>query len=257
MFTHIVARGECLASIAARYQMAWRTIYEAPENEAVRKKRPNPNVLYPGDQVAIPENRRDAARVETGHRHRFQIATQQWVLRLSIRDDQMSSLEGVPFRLTLPDGRALEGETSAGGIIEARVTAETRSAVLTIMGRDYRLAIGDLDPIERVTGIQQRLRRLGYDPGPVDGVVGRCTISAVRTFKARQGLDETGVIDDPTRARLLRLADDDTRMLDAEEDMSCVDPGQDGTSDSSEAADASGEELGGHESMEDDMESIR
>jgi len=45
-----------------------------------------------------------------------------------------------------------------------------------------------------VTLIQQRLKDLGYDPGPVDGIYGSKTASAVKLFQSRSGLTQDGVV---------------------------------------------------------------
>lgn len=52
---HTVKAGECLSSIAASYGFRdYRTICDHPSNAAFRAKRPNPNLIYPGDVVMIP-----------------------------------------------------------------------------------------------------------------------------------------------------------------------------------------------------------
>lgn len=55
--THIVRAGESLALIAERYGFGadWEAIYNAPDNAAFRRKRPNPMLIYAGDQVLIPD----------------------------------------------------------------------------------------------------------------------------------------------------------------------------------------------------------
>jgi peptidoglycan hydrolase-like protein with peptidoglycan-binding domain len=50
--------------------------------------------------------------------------------------------------------------------------------------------------------IQRRLRALGFDPGPLDGVRGRLTTAAVRGFQAAQGLAADGIAGPQTTARL-------------------------------------------------------
>jgi peptidoglycan hydrolase-like protein with peptidoglycan-binding domain len=40
--------------------------------------------------------------------------------------------------------------------------------------------------------IQDALRRLGYDPGPVDGVFGPLTRAAIRRFQQAIGADPSG-----------------------------------------------------------------
>ncbi len=60
---HVVQQGECLSSITKCYGFAdWRDIYNRPQNAPFRAKRPNPNIIYPKDEVFIPD-KRDAARV--------------------------------------------------------------------------------------------------------------------------------------------------------------------------------------------------
>ena len=45
-----------------------------------------------------------------------------------------------------------------------------------------------------VAQVQVALRRLGYNPGPADGVAGARTINAVRTYQRVNGLRATGRI---------------------------------------------------------------
>lgn len=58
MATHIVQRGENLTLIARKYGIPhWQTIYHHPNNLEFRRKRPNPNIILPGDQLFIPDQR--------------------------------------------------------------------------------------------------------------------------------------------------------------------------------------------------------
>ncbi len=43
--------------------------------------------------------------------------------------------------------------------------------------------------------LQARLRALGYNAGPADGVAGPRTVAAAREFQSAQGLPVTGTID--------------------------------------------------------------
>jgi len=45
-----------------------------------------------------------------------------------------------------------------------------------------------------VRRVQERLRELGYDPGPADGVYGWLTLGAVRDFQRAVGLEQDGVV---------------------------------------------------------------
>jgi hypothetical protein len=53
---YIVVSGDYLSKIAKRFGFDdWRTIYNHPDNAAFRAKRPNPNLIYPGDRLMIPD----------------------------------------------------------------------------------------------------------------------------------------------------------------------------------------------------------
>ena len=54
MKTHTVKQGECLSSIAHRYGFKNAgLLYDHPDNEAFRKRRPDPAVIFPGDEIKI------------------------------------------------------------------------------------------------------------------------------------------------------------------------------------------------------------
>jgi uncharacterized protein (TIGR02594 family) len=50
--------------------------------------------------------------------------------------------------------------------------------------------------------IQRRLKAVGLDPGPLDGVRGRLTIAAIRAFQAKHGLEVNGIAGPQTLVRL-------------------------------------------------------
>ena len=51
---------------------------------------------------------------------------------------------------------------------------------------------------DQVKRAQESLKAEGWDPGPVDGVVGPRTRQALRAYQARAGLPQTGVLDATT-----------------------------------------------------------
>ncbi|WP_274385061.1 TIGR02594 family protein [Oricola indica] len=50
--------------------------------------------------------------------------------------------------------------------------------------------------------VQRRLKQLGFDPGPIDGLRGRKTISAVKEFQLSRGLVVDGIVGPVTLAHL-------------------------------------------------------
>lgn len=56
--------------------------------------------------------------------------------------------------------------------------------------------------LDQVKQAQEALKMEGLHPGPVDGVVGSRTGRALRAYQAREGLPQTGVLDEATFHRL-------------------------------------------------------
>jgi len=55
----------------------------------------------------------------------------------------------------------------------------------------------------RIGQAQERLKDLGFPPGPIDGVLGPRTRAALRQYQAQHGLPGTAGLDDATRTSLL------------------------------------------------------
>ena len=69
MKSHTVAEGDCLSSIAFDSGFIWQTIWWHSSNEALRERRNDPNVLYPGDVVKIPDPQEKEEDVALDRRH--------------------------------------------------------------------------------------------------------------------------------------------------------------------------------------------
>lgn len=72
------------------------------------------------------------------------------------------------------------------------------SAGLLERGSGYQSAGGS----DAVRVVQRRLRRLGHEPGPVDGLYGPLTQGAVERFQQRHGLAVDGIVGRQTRRTL-------------------------------------------------------
>ncbi|KAB7647565.1 TIGR02594 family protein [Polymorphobacter fuscus] len=53
-----------------------------------------------------------------------------------------------------------------------------------------------------VTELQTALKSLGFDPGTIDGALGRNTVDAIKAFQTSRGIDPIGVVGPKTRAAL-------------------------------------------------------
>jgi hypothetical protein len=66
----VVRGGDTLTAIATRFGFtSWRDIYHHPDNAPFRKKRPNPDKIFPGDVLVIPGRPVDSSLLPAaGHR---------------------------------------------------------------------------------------------------------------------------------------------------------------------------------------------
>lgn len=206
---HVVKQGDCMASLGFEYGFHWKMIWDHPPNAQLKDKRQDPNVLFPGDIVTIPQKR---PRLETGateQRHRFQLKGVPATLRMKFLDQFGSPRADLDYELFLVDGKSRQGKTNAEGEMSLNIPPNLREARLFIGLGDERqevmLRTGDLDPPEEISGIQARLANLGYDPGPVDGRAGPRTQQALRDFQESRDLEVTGELDDPTLLKLKEI----------------------------------------------------
>ncbi|HUE46268.1 MAG TPA: peptidoglycan-binding domain-containing protein [Aestuariivirgaceae bacterium] len=65
----------------------------------------------------------------------------------------------------------------------------------SVTGQAESILVAQASPadIERTKEIQRGLQRRGYDPGPIDGFLGRRTAQAIRKFQADHGLAVNGM----------------------------------------------------------------
>lgn len=208
--THTVKQGECLSSIAKHYGFAnWRTIYDHPQNADFKEKRPNPNVICPGDRIVIPDKEEKRERAQTGKLHRYVAIVPQTRLRIVLQDEDGEPLAGKRYKLEVA-GTTYEGTTDADGLLDKAIPADAEGGELTSWlneqdpERQYTwlLRIGHLDPVEELSGVQARLNNLGFDCGPVDGINGPMTKAAVRAFQEQYGLKVDGIAGSRTQAKL-------------------------------------------------------
>lgn len=56
--------------------------------------------------------------------------------------------------------------------------------------------------MKTIRQVQQRLKDLGFNPGPIDGIRGRLTIAAVKAFQREKNLKADGLVGPDTRRKL-------------------------------------------------------
>ena len=201
-----VAQGESAESVAYRHGHVVATVWDDPENRALRETRGSPHTLHPGDRLFVPALRPGEAACATSRVHTFRRRGVPSGITLSL-GVAGRALADLPYELRV-DGATLAGRTGADGGVTVKVMPDAREAVLVVdpdgLALTFDLLPRHLDPVTETTGLQGRLRNLGYHPGEVDGAFTVATLHALQRFQLDQGLPTTGMPDDATREALLR-----------------------------------------------------
>jgi len=201
---HVVEKGECISSIAARYQVNWQVLWDHADNRELKELRKHPGILQAGDVVAVPQKQKKRVPAAQNRRHQFVLraADTKLCLRFTCND---KPIKNEPYRLAVDGDAPLEGSTDGDGKIEVPIRGSAKEARLTFTKRNeqHRVRLGTLPPIDTVSGQQVRLHQLGFYPDEPDGKAGPLVELALRAFQNSQKLTESGQAD----ARTLQALD--------------------------------------------------
>jgi len=201
-----VGEGESTSSLAKKNGFFWRTIWEHGENAELKAKRKDPNVLFAEDEIFIPERELKSVDKPTDAKHKFKRKGEPCKLKVQLmKAGKPRANEKYVLNL---DGNPISGTTDGEGKFEHFIPGESRTAQLMLRGGQevIPLRLGDLDPCDQATGIQQRLNNLGFDCGSEDGDVGDVTREAIKKFQAAFDLEATGEANDATINKLKELS---------------------------------------------------
>lgn len=207
----------------------WKTIWDDKANKALKRKRGNPNLLFKGDKIILPQSDKKKESKKTDKLHSFEVSNLTPSLNLRILNIDFTPLKKAKYELTIKGvDEPKRGKTDDKGEIKIeKMPPSTKEAVLVVtvppqkikdegaQGGDevlrskvevkgdvpltWKLKIGGLNPIREkapdkkcVSGVQQRLNNLGIDSGPVDGKMGPNTKAAIETFQCLFKLTKDG-----------------------------------------------------------------
>ena len=197
-----VKRGDCLSSISARYGLFWEKVWNHPKNAKLKEQRKDPNILYLGDILFVPDKEERQESGATEQKHRFQRKGVPEKLRIKL----MAGNEPIADENYIldVDGELKSGTTDGEGNLEESIPPNAKRARLCLGDekQEYEIDLGHLDPIDELTGVQARLNNLGFHCGKVDGIKGPKTTAALKRFQKKHRLKETGEVDEETRKAL-------------------------------------------------------
>lgn len=204
MKTHTVQQGDCILNIAHDNGFFERTVWEHPANQELRKRRRDPNCLKTGDIVVIPDKRRREESCSTGRLHSFRLLGVPAKMAIQLLHNGEPRADE-PYTVEI-DGVKQSGRTGKDGVVRFNIKPNAKKGSLTIgvgaLCAEYDIDLGHLDPHDEHTGIQGRLKNLGYYHGPINGELDDETVTAILVFQHDRGLPCSGELDAATLAAL-------------------------------------------------------
>ncbi len=210
---HVVKQGEHLSRIASEYGFShYLTIWNLPQNAALKAQR-NPNVLFPGDNLFVPDRETKQENRSTNQRHKFKLSGDPIKLRIVLHRVYGKPFANMPCVLVIDANRTeltsdglgkIQQEisnTAAGGSVTVKDQVPVKDATVSV-NREIRINIGHLDPVEEVSGQHARLANLGYYRGPDEPTDHDEFLSAVEEFQCEHGLAIDGKCGPITQAKL-------------------------------------------------------
>jgi len=185
---HEVVQGETIATIGFSYGCLPDTLWNSPANKDLKDKRKKPDVLYPGDKVVVPAKQKKTESVEPGKLYKVSCKGVSEMLRVRFLAGDDKPRKDTPYLITLVDDEGVEdrtGKTNGEGFLEEAILPMVKQAEITVGSGDeqefYAYNLGNLDPIDTLSGFQERLNNMGYFCGN-ELELGPVTRRAVRNF---------------------------------------------------------------------------
>ena len=202
-----VNQGDCMSSIAQQFGFDWETLWGLDDNAALRGRRSHPNVLMPGDEVFIPDKRTKDESCVTTRTHVFRLKGVPCRLNIVLLDEGGKPRAGLKYTLRV-DGKSTPGVTGEDGLICEVVPPNADKAAITIHNSDgekeeYQMRLAHLNPVDDDSGVEARLKSLGYLKGQLTGGLNDAGKDALKRFQEANGLAVTGEADSATRDALV------------------------------------------------------
>src|ERR1035438_89203 len=131
---YTVVQGDYLSKIAKENGFPdYHIIWDHPNNADLKEKRKNPNVLFPGDQVFVPDMEDKEESGATENRHIFEVKKEPLKLRLVLEDYLEKPIANAQCAL-LVEGEVTQHTTDGKGHIEQEIPQDAHEATLVIQG---------------------------------------------------------------------------------------------------------------------------
>ena len=147
------ATAEDRAPAIARDQgfLHWRTVWEFAGNADLKSRRENPNVLWDGDEVAIPSKVRRSAEVAGGIAEYVVKCQEERTVNVRLLDAELTPLAGIRYQAKVGDPDINRGIVPDDGFITLDVPADAKSVVVSC----YLSEAEDDPPLDWAFNVQE------------------------------------------------------------------------------------------------------
>lgn len=209
MRAYVIRQGDYLAKLAHRMGFDADAVWDHPANAALKQRR-DPNLLYPGELLYVPEASRTPAPISSNAANGYVAVVPKTTVRL-IFEDADGPMVGEAY-VVEGLGAPVESTTDGEGMVVLDLPVHVRECrvVFPRKGLAWPVKVGDMDPLDEPIGVRKRLRNLGYggtmDEDEAAGLSDESRAAAdqmaILAYQKRNGLAVTGELDEATRAAL-------------------------------------------------------
>jgi N-acetylmuramoyl-L-alanine amidase len=182
-----VRQGDYVQSLADQLGFDADTIWNDPKNAQLKQLRGNPNILFPGDILYVPDQEPTARTLKTGATNSF--VSSPVTVPVTIKFSSARFASQACTIEELPDLTGLTTDANGTLTFSVPVTLDAATVAFTEIGATYVFKIGHLDPMGTLSGVFQRLQNLGFFPrdATLDDANVESLRAHLRLFKATQG----------------------------------------------------------------------
>ncbi len=192
MQPYVIRQGDYLAKLAYKFGFDADEVWNDPSNADLRALRSDPNVLWPTDVLYIPDaNTAPPTSLVLGSTNTFvaDIPT----AKITVQFSEPGYASQAYTVQELEDLTGLSTDDSGVATFSVPVTLGTATIVFTESGATFECNVGDLDPINTLSGVFQRLQHLGFIDAAMSLEAATLGLvrSALAAFKAAQSSDSS------------------------------------------------------------------
>lgn len=163
MQPYVIKQGDYLAKLAYKFGFDADAVWGDDKNADLRQARSDHNILAPTDILYIPDPDDPVPiTLQTGTTNSFVSSVPTKIVTIRFMDDNLASQSCTIAELDYLIGLTTDSE----GILEFEAPVTLKVATVTFPevegGATCACGIGQLDPINTLSGIWQRLQNLGY-----------------------------------------------------------------------------------------------